>query len=188
MAIRLSRIGHAAVRVRDIERAKKFYTEVMGFRIVEEDPVHGGVFMSLGHDDTVDGNTFDITQVALPETASAPPDQGQVGFAHIAIKVDGHDDLKDAYDHLNSHGVTVDRLVEHANQRSMYFADPDGNRLEIYFEFPTSRELFRRGRGDRDFVFTFDDPVPPWATEVPTDWDPDTTVDRYHRGTVREMR
>ena len=61
--------------------------------------------------------------------------------------------LKIPYDHLQAHGVQVNRLVEHANQRSMYFADPDGNGLEIYYEFPTSRELFRRGRGDRDFVF-----------------------------------
>ncbi len=187
MAIRLARIGHAAVRVRDIAAAKKFYTEVMGFKIVEEDPVHGGVFMSLGHDDTIDGHTFDISQVEDPNTAAPPPTRSQVGVAHIAIKVASHDDLKDAYDHLQAQGVTVNRLVEHANQRSMYFNDPDGNGLEIYYEFPTSRELFRRGRGDRDFIFTFEDPVPPWATQVPDDWDPETTAGRYNRGTARQM-
>ena len=187
MPINLSRIGHAAVRVRDIERAKKFYTEVLGFVIEEEDPEHGGVFMSLGRDDTHEGHVFDLSPVEDPDNALDAPERNQVGVAHIAIKVDSHDDMKDAYDHLLSSGVTVDRLVEHANQRSMYFADSEGNRLEIYFEFPTSKELFKRGRGDRDFVFTFEDPVPPWATEVPADWDPDTTVDRYHRGTVRTM-
>ena len=85
MAIRLSRIGHTAVRVRDIEAAKKFYTEVMGFRIVEEDPEHGGVFMSLAHDDTIDGHTFDISPVEDPGTALPPPTRNQVGVAHIAI-------------------------------------------------------------------------------------------------------
>ena len=25
------------------------------------------------------------------------------------------------------------------------------------------------------------------ASTVPDDWDPDTTADRYHRGTVRQM-
>ncbi len=187
MAIRLSRIGHTAVRVRDIEAAKEFCTEVMGFRIVEEDPEHGGVFMSLGHDDTIDGHTFDISPVEDPGTALPPPTRNQVGVAHIAIKVGSHDDLKEAYEHLQVHGVQVNRLVEHANQRSMYFTDPDGNGLEIYYEFPTSKELFRRGRGDRDFIFSFEDPVPPWASSVPDDWDPETTADRYHRGTVRQM-
>ena len=167
MAIKLSRIGHAAVRVRDMERAKKFYTEVLGFVIEEEDPEHGGVFMSLGRDDTNEGHVFDLSPVENPETATEAPERNQIGVAHIAIKVDTHEDMKDAYDHLLDNGVTVDRLVEHANQRSMYFADSEGNRLEIYFEFATSKELFKRGRGDRDFVFTFEDPVPPWATEVP---------------------
>ena len=93
MAINLSRIGHAAVRVRDIERAKKFYTEVMGFVIEEEDPEHGGVFMSLGRDDVAEGHVFDLQPVEDPATAAAAPERNQVGVAHIAIKVDSHDDM-----------------------------------------------------------------------------------------------
>lgn len=188
MAIRLSRIGHVALRVRNLQKAKKFYTDVMGFKIVEEDPEHGNdAFLSLGHEDHVDGHTFDLVQVENPQTALSPPGPDGVGFAHVAIKLDSHEELKAAHDHLAEHGVKIDRMIEHANQRSLYFADPDGNRLEIYYEYPTSRELFRRGRGDRDFVFTFDDPLPPWATSVPEDWDPETTAERYHRGTVRTM-
>ena len=145
MPINLSRIGHAAVRVRDIERAKKFYTEVLGFVIEEEDPEHGGVFMSLGRDDTHEGHVFDLSPVEDPENALEAPERNQVGVAHIAIKVDTHQDMKDAYDHLLSNGVTVDRLVEHANQRSMYFADSEGNRLEIYFEYPTLQGTVQAG-------------------------------------------
>ena len=101
MAIRLSRIGHVALRVRDLQRAKKFYTEVMGFKVAEEYPEHGNdVFMSLGHDDHNDGHTFDLVQVEDPQTASPPPDRNGVGYAHIAIKVDTHDNLKEAHDHL----------------------------------------------------------------------------------------
>ena len=73
MPINLSRIGHAAVRVRDIERAKKFYTEVLGFVIEEEDPEHGGVFMSLGRDDTHEGHVFDLTPVDDPDNALDAP-------------------------------------------------------------------------------------------------------------------
>ena len=188
MPIRLSRIGHAALRVRDIDVSKKFYTEVLGFDIVEEDPEHGGCFMRLPSDRDTDGHTFDLMSVEDPESALPPPGRNSVGFIHIAIKVDSHEDMRDAYDHLKAHGVEVDRMIEHANQRSMYFTDPDGNGLEIYFEYATSRELFDKGRGDRDFIFTFDDPVPPWATKVPDDWDPETTAERYHRGTQSNMR
>ena len=186
MPIKPSRIGHAAVRVRDLDRSKKFYTDVLGFKVVEEDPKHGaGVFMSLGS--PYDGHVLDISQVEYAGTAKPPHDRNTVGVAHIALKVDSHEDLKEAYDHLVSSGVVVDRMMEHVNQRSLYVADPDGNRLEIYFEFPTSKELFERGRGDRDFIFSFDDPLPQGAEMVPSDWDPEKTVDSYHRGTRATM-
>jgi catechol 2,3-dioxygenase len=50
----------------------------------------------------------------------------------------------------------VVRVVDHVSQKSIYFHDPDGNRLEIYYELPNALEMFRQGREDRDepFVFT----------------------------------
>ena len=45
--IRLKEIGHVLLRVLDMERSKKFYAEVLGFRVLEEDPEHGGTFMAL---------------------------------------------------------------------------------------------------------------------------------------------
>jgi catechol 2,3-dioxygenase-like lactoylglutathione lyase family enzyme len=43
--IQLMRIGHVALRVADIERSRAFYTTLLGFEVVEEDPEHGGVFI-----------------------------------------------------------------------------------------------------------------------------------------------
>jgi hypothetical protein len=64
--------------------------------------------------------------------------------------------LKDAYFTLQDHGVEVVRVVDHVSQKSIYFHDPDGNRLEIYYELPHALDMFRAGREDRDepFVFT----------------------------------
>ena len=45
--IRLKGIGHVLLRVLDLERSKKFYSDVLGFRVLEEDPEHGGVFRRL---------------------------------------------------------------------------------------------------------------------------------------------
>ena len=133
MPINLSRIGHIALRVRDLERSKKWYSDVLGFTLMEQDLEHGDdIFMGLGR--ASDGHVLDIIQVEDPDTASPAPDRNTVGIGHVAIKVDSHQELKEAYDHLIAKGVTVDRLIEHVNQRSMYFADPDGNRLEIYTE------------------------------------------------------
>lgn len=49
MAVKLEQIGHCAVRVRDVERAKRFYIDVLGFQFMEQDPDHGGVLMVKTH-------------------------------------------------------------------------------------------------------------------------------------------
>jgi len=55
--INLAGIGHVLLRVADEEASKRFYRDVLGFRVAEQDPEHGGVFMTLG-----DGfHTIDIT-------------------------------------------------------------------------------------------------------------------------------
>lgn len=161
MTIKLERIGHCALRVRDIESSKSFYTQVLGFQVMEEDPDHGGVFMSLPGD----GHTIDIIPVDEPETATpAPESRSRAGLVHIAFKVSSYEALRDAYQALQSHGVEVQRLMDHVSQRSIYFDDPEGNGLEIYYEYPNARELFLQGRGDEDLPFSFDDPLPEMGT------------------------
>jgi len=46
--------------------------------------------------------------------------------------------------------------TSHVSQKSVYFHDPDGTLLEIYYELPHARELFRQGRGDRDAPLVFE--------------------------------
>jgi catechol 2,3-dioxygenase-like lactoylglutathione lyase family enzyme len=74
--IKLAGIGHVLLRVADEERSKRFYRDVLGFQVAEQDPEHGGVFMTLG-----DGfHALDITQHGTPEAAEAPH-RGQIGLA-----------------------------------------------------------------------------------------------------------
>ena len=58
--------------------------------------------------------------------------------------------------------LAASHLLDHVNQRSIYFSDPEGNRLEIYYEKPNWAEIFENGRGDDDGAFSFDDPAPGW--------------------------
>lgn len=149
--IRLTRIGHVALRVADVERSRAFYSTLLGFEVVEEDPEHGGVFMAL------EGlsHTLDLFPVDGPPTTSAPT-PGGVGVRHIAFLVDSERALKDAYTTLLANGVTIVRALDHVSQKSIYFHDPDGTLLEIYYELPHARELFRLGRGDRDAPLVFE--------------------------------
>ena len=160
--IRLAGIGHVLLRVADEEASKRFYRDALGFRVAEQDPEHGGVFMTLG-----DGfHTIDITQHPTPEEA-ARPKRGGLGL-HIAFKVASYAALREAYAHLLASGVAIQRATDHVCQRSLYFNDPDGNGLEIYYEMPRALELFPNGRGDEDEALPLSgpaDPLPQWLTE-----------------------
>jgi catechol 2,3-dioxygenase len=163
--IKLTGIGHVLLRVADQEASKRFYRDVLGFAIAEEDPEHGGVFMTLGEN----FHTLDIGQHPAPETAQRPQ-RGQIGLGHIAFQVGSYAALRDAYTHLVKNGVEILRATNHVNQRSFYFADPDGNTLEIYYELPCALQLFPNGRNDEDEALPVsgpEAPLPQWLLE---DW------------------
>jgi catechol-2,3-dioxygenase len=149
--IQLKRIGHVLLKVGDVERSKAFYTKILGFEVVEEDPMHGGVFMSLGDG----GHTLDLSPSDDPETAQRPG-LNRIGVHHIAFHVDSEAALKHAYFTLQENGVEVVRAIDHVSQKSIYFHDPDGNRLEIYYELPEAPDMFRQGREDRDTALVFE--------------------------------
>ena len=96
---------------------------------------------------------------------------GYNALQHIALEVDDRDEWLRALADLKRKGVEIvqgplihgpeggpgaGRNYGGSGSRSFYFLDPDGNRLEIYYELPNALEMFRQGREDRDepFVFT----------------------------------
>ena len=91
--IKLQRIGHILISVRDVERSKAFYTDILGFKVLEQDPNHGGVFLSLGEH----GNTLDLFPSSNPDAYPQPksnPDVTQpyvmypgTPYAHLMMPV-----------------------------------------------------------------------------------------------------
>jgi len=165
--IRIKKLGHALFLVKDIERSKAFYRNVFGFRIAEEDPDHGGCFMTLGDD----FHTIDLAQHPNPvEAAGRRPDQ--TGLLHLAFQVESYEALRDGYQTLLANGVAIHHATDHQNQRSIYFDDPDGNRLEIYYEMPNALQVFPTGRHDEDTKLEVTgpgEPLPSWLFEA---WPP----------------
>ncbi len=154
--IKLQRIGHILFTVRDLERSKAFYTKVLGFKVLEQDPDHGGVFLALGDY----GNTLDLFPSTNPDAHPQPQSvlgyRDGIGVKHTAFAVETEEDLRQAYFALQDAGIPIHRALDHESQKSVYFHDPDGNLLEIVWERPNTREIFARGRKDGDTPIEFE--------------------------------
>src|SRR5262245_54808426 len=83
--MRLWKLGHVNLRVSDEEKARWFYCEVLGLRIAERDPEHGGVFTTMGDN----FHSLDFAQHPHPEQAQRPK-RDQLGLIHIAFQVESH--------------------------------------------------------------------------------------------------
>lgn len=124
----LKRIHHAAIICADYERSKRFYTEVLGLRVVAENYRAGRRSYKL------DLQLPDGAQIELFSFPDAPPRPSYPearGLRHLAFAVD---DIGACKARLEEQGVVVEpiRIDEHTGRRFTFFADPDGLPLELY--------------------------------------------------------
>ena len=148
--LKLARLGHVALRVADVERSKKFYGELLGFEVIEEDPEHGGVFMALP------GSQPHHRSRSRPPTKRPPPRPARWACVTSRSSWRARRTSRRPGARCGSTAWPIDRAMDHVSQKSIYFRDPDGTVLEIYYELPNARELFRQGRGDRDEPLVFE--------------------------------
>ncbi len=123
MSTYATRIGHAHLKVRDLARALAFYTRFFSLKVVEQLGDHYA-FLSGGD------LHHELALQNVGSHAPLPPQHG-VGLYHIAFEVPDRRALAEAYNALTSAGIAV-AAVDHRISWALYFADPDGNGLEIY--------------------------------------------------------
>ncbi|WP_199437121.1 SMU1112c/YaeR family gloxylase I-like metalloprotein [Vibrio owensii] len=121
-------IHHVAIICSDYPRSKRFYTEVLGLKVIAEN------YREARNSYKLDLALPDGSQVELfsfpgaPERPSFPEAQG---LRHLAFLVDDVEQVK-AY--LASNNVEVEpiRIDEFTGKAFTFFQDPDGLPLEIY--------------------------------------------------------
>jgi catechol 2,3-dioxygenase len=128
--IHTDRIGHIVLKVRNLERSRRFYTEILGLDVMKELPQVKMVFLASNRRDH-----HEIALVEVGEGARAP-EPGDVGLSHCAFRLKSADDLLAAYREFKQHGVPISFTVNHGVTLSIYFLDPDGNQLEVYSDNP----------------------------------------------------
>ena len=122
--IQARKLGHIVLRVRDAQKSKEFYMRALGLKLAHEDLKRGTVFLSFGEQHH---------ELALFEPASSEvADSSHAGLHHAAWQLGSFEELQAAYRELKAIGIKVESTVEHNVTRSVYFPDPDGNRVELY--------------------------------------------------------
>jgi catechol 2,3-dioxygenase-like lactoylglutathione lyase family enzyme len=124
----LRKLGHVVIRVADLERSVKFYTQVLGLRISDVYPeamVPGGmVFLRCN---------ADHHGVALVGGMPGPSEKRELH--HFALEVATLDEVFLVRRHLRAQGVPI---VFQGRRRAgvqiaVEFLDPDGHHLEVYW-------------------------------------------------------
>jgi catechol 2,3-dioxygenase len=122
--IQARKLGHIVLKVRDAQRSREFYTRALGLKVAHEDLQRGTVFLSFGKEH----HELALFQLASGET----PGAAQPGMHHMAWQLGSFEELQAAHRELGQLGIPVEATVEHNVTRSVYFPDPDGNRVELY--------------------------------------------------------
>ena len=121
-------IHHAAIICSDYGASRRFYTEVLGLRVLAENyrPARDSWKLDL---QLPDGGQIELFSMPLaPQRPSYPE---ACGLRHLAFAVS---DLQAWVEHLNGLGVAVEpvRLDEYTGRRFVFFQDPDQLPLELY--------------------------------------------------------
>jgi len=125
-------LGHIVLYVRDVERSRQFYRDVLGWKeIVGEGPM--AMFSS--------GRTHHellLLEVG-PNAAPIPPGR-RIGMYHFGLKIGTTDDeLREALKTLADAGANVVGSADHGVTHSLYITDPDGNEIELYIDVQPER-------------------------------------------------
>jgi catechol 2,3-dioxygenase len=126
--VRVKKLGHVVLRVGDIERSTRFWTELLGFSVSDRNE-QGMVFLRHGSDHHTIALAPAREHQPLPDKA-----RGQLGFDHLAMEVENVSELLRIREFLQANGVPVvfDGRRGPGSNPGVEFLDPDGYMIELY--------------------------------------------------------
>jgi catechol 2,3-dioxygenase-like lactoylglutathione lyase family enzyme len=120
-------LGHVGLYCHDLEKMRDFYARVLGLTISDEDLDRGICFLSAAPE-------AEHHELALARAKD--PSQKTHNVQQVSFKVKSLDDVRVFYHRLRDAGMKIDRTVTHGIACSVYFYDPEDNRIELYYTTP----------------------------------------------------
>ncbi len=122
------RMLHTMLRVGDLDRSLKFYTEVLGMRLLRRHDYPDGKFTLafVGYSDESEGAVIELTHNWGVESYEMG-----TGFGHVALEVE---DAYKACDEIKALGGVVTRAagpMKHGSTVIAFVQDPDGYKIEL---------------------------------------------------------
>jgi catechol-2,3-dioxygenase len=124
--------SHFGFYVRDLQRMADFYSRVLGFAISDRgelDTPHGKVSLVFLTRDPRDHHQI-VLASGRPERLPFNP------INQISFRVQDFAGLRHLHRAIQGEAVSEISPVSHGNALSVYFKDPEGNRIELFVDTP----------------------------------------------------
>ena len=122
-------VGHVHLKVADLDRAIRFYGDVLGFEVTQRWGADAAFLSAGGYHHHVGLNTWE-------SRGGAPPAPGSTGLYHVAFRYPDRAALARAYRRLLEHSIPLEGAADHGVSEALYLRDPDGNGIELYRDRP----------------------------------------------------
>ena len=122
MAIR--KLGHVGIWAKDFEKLRDFYSKILGLHISDQSA--NAAFMTS--DPTREHHELVVFRATQP---------GQhTSVQQVSFSCEKLEDVIGYYKRFKENNVKFSRITSHGNAVGLYFYDPEGNHMEVYWTTP----------------------------------------------------
>jgi len=128
------KFAHVVYSTRRFDEMIAWYQNVFEANVVYQNPA----LAFLTYDD--EHHRFAFANLDALKPGSGAGGRGEIGVNHVAYTYANLGDLLDTYARLKESGITPYWPVHHGVTLSLYYRDPDGNRMEFQVDACTVEE------------------------------------------------
>ncbi|GGD91634.1 VOC family protein [Planktosalinus lacus] len=127
-----SKIGHVHLKISDLNKSLKFYTGLLGFKLKQKFGEEAAFIAAGKYHHHIGLNTW--------HSKNGPqPAKNSVGLFHTAIVYPSRKDLAEILQRLLNANYPLTGAADHGVSQAIYLDDPDGNGVELYWDYPESQ-------------------------------------------------